>query len=212
MAAGLGTFRGDSGLWDLHPELERAMDAAYIPDNVGLMWRYWGGIRELAVVNGPTDAHLALARIGATVITQNVDGLHTDAGSADVLELHGSADRARCLRCDWAGSSAPFLSVDQPVCPVCAAPVRPDVVLFGEGLDRLVLREAQQASASCQVFLSVGTSNNVAPANQLASVARAAGAICISVDPNPVRQSGDAFHEHVRATADDVLAQLGSAT
>src|SRR3954471_7958852 len=111
VAAGLGTFRGPDGLWTLAPEVERAMHAHLLPDNLDALWAVWGGMRDIADRNGPTPAHKALAAAGAAVITQNVDGLHQAAGSSDVVELHGSAGRAACLDpfCGWdrAGGGAP---------------------------------------------------------------------------------------------------------
>src|SRR5665647_3076842 len=104
-AAGLGTFRGADGRWTLAPELERAMHAEYVPDNIQQLWTVWGGLRQRARQAGPTVGHRVLAKLAPTIITQNVDGLHTDAGSQGFIELHGSAARARCLsaQCGWTG-------------------------------------------------------------------------------------------------------------
>jgi NAD-dependent SIR2 family protein deacetylase len=147
-------------------------------------------MHDLAARAGPTPAHRALAAAGASVVPQNIDGLHQLAGSADVVELHGSAGRARCLsgRCGWAGSAAPARRGPRPRCPVCAEPARPDVVLFGEPLDPAALDAARRLAAGCDLFLAVGTSGRVAPASWLAPTARAAGAYCVNIDLHPRRR------------------------
>jgi NAD-dependent deacetylase len=225
VAAGLGTFRGPDGLWMLAPDVEQAMDAAYLPGNVGLMWRVWGGMWTRAQEAGPTPAHAALAAAGVRVITQNVDGLHHRAGSGDVIEVHGSAGRARCLECAWAGPAAETAAADDTAaaadgdprrsgagpaaedrrCPQCGAPARPDVVLFGEMLDQAVLRAAQVAAASCDLFLAIGTSGRVAPASWLAPLARQYGATVVNIDPDPAADPGPAFQLRVAGDAQDLL-------
>src|SRR5665811_2556333 len=68
-AAGLGTFRGADGRWTLAPELERAMHAEYVPDNIQQLWTVWGGLRQRARQAGPTVGHRVLAKLAPTIIT-----------------------------------------------------------------------------------------------------------------------------------------------
>ncbi len=213
-AAGLGTFRGDSGLWTIAPHLERAMHADLLPDNLPDLWRVWGGTYRRALQAGPTPGHVALARMGVHVITQNVDSLHQAAGSTEVDELHGSAARAVCLnRCGWradlpADPGGPI--ADRPVdyglpdrCPDCGALIRPDVVLFGEALPEAAVEHALASLTTADLFLSVGTSGTVAPANQLAPLAKRAGAVTVNLDPHA---DANAIFDHViRDDAQEVL-------
>lgn len=134
------------------------------------------------------------------MITQNVDGLHHRAGSVDAIEVHGSAGRARCLACDWAGPAP-----EGRRCPRCGASARPDVVLFGEMLDETVLRAAQVAAMGCDLFLAIGTSGRVAPASWLAPLARRCGATVVNIDPDPAAEPGPAFHLRVAGDAQDLL-------
>ncbi len=207
VAAGLGTFRGPDGLWMIAPDVERAMHAHHVPENIDLMWQVWGGMHERAQLAGPTPAHLALAAAGAQVITQNVDGLHHTAGS-DAIEIHGSAGRARCLLCPWGGpaiAAARSPADPRPRCPRCGELARPAVVLFGESLDEAALAAAQHAATTCDLFLAVGTSGKVAPASWLAQMARSAGAMVINIDRVP-GDPGPAFHHQVTGDAQQVLA------
>jgi NAD-dependent deacetylase len=210
VAAGLGTFRGPDGLWTVAPEVERAMHVHLLPSNVDALWSVWGGMWETAAAAGPTPAHRALAVAGASVITQNVDGLHQAAGSVDVVELHGSAGRARCLDDDFCGWSGPAHEVrrgDLPGCARCTEPARPAVVLFGEMLDPEALGEARRLVSSCDLFLAVGASGRVAPASWLAPTARAAGAFCVNIDLHPDGPADPAFHARVIGDAQDVLTE-----
>ncbi len=185
-AAGLGTFRGAGGLWTASPDVELAMQSRALPGNLPQLWDVWGGIRRRALVAGPTAAHVALRAAGAQVITQNVDGLHQDAGSSAVLELHGSAARTACLKgCGYRGpldavSDTPEGQI--PRCPQCDGPLRPDVVLYGEALDPDVWEASAEAAYEADLFLAIGTSALVTPANHLAPIAKEGGALVVHVN------------------------------
>lgn len=211
VAAGLGTFRGPDGLWTISPEVERAMHGHLLPGNVGALWSVWGGMHDVATRSGPTTAHRALAAAGASVITQNIDGLHQAAGSRGVVELHGSAGRASCLHCPWDGPASEARAAagagGLPRCPECGEPARPSVVLFGESLDPGALGAARRLASECDLFLAVGTSGVVAPAAWLAPAARAAGAFCVNIDLHPVGDLDPAFHVRVVGDAQDVLTE-----
>jgi NAD-dependent deacetylase len=117
----------------------------------------------------PNPAHEALARlehdglVGA-VITQNVDGLHAVAGSREVIEVHGSIDRARCLSC---GTLVPRAEVERllplPHCPRCGAVLKPDVVMFGELLPFDAIDRATTLAQEAALLLVVGSSLEVWP-------------------------------------------------
>lgn len=213
-AAGLGTFRGAGGLWTAHPDVEAAMHASGLPDNVPALWDVWGGIRRRAVVAGPSPAHLALARAQVQVITQNIDGLHQDAGSVGVLELHGSAAYAICLSRDCRHRVEVDLSGDLtdnsqvghvPTCSRCGAPLRPDIVLFGEPLDPEVWQAAEQAVREADLVLAVGTSSWVTPAKWLVPLARRHGALCVNLNVDSSVPGQDPFHAHVLGDCQETL-------
>ncbi|GAB2532314.1 SIR2 family NAD-dependent protein deacylase [Brachybacterium huguangmaarense] len=213
--AGLPTFRGEDGLWSLEPELERAMHADALPGSIPDLWRVWPRLAARAEANGPTPGHLAIARMGAEVITQNIDGLHQVAGSRAVHELHGSAARAACLGpgCTW---SAPLRPGDgeraedhgvPAACPACGAPTRPDVVLFDEALPAEELATAQELARTADLFVAVGTSNVVFPAAELAPLARRSGAetVLIDIAPEDPLAARAQFDHVIAADAHEVL-------
>lgn len=212
---GLGTFRGPEGIWALRPELERAMHASALPGSLPDLWSTWGGMMAVAVAHGPTPGHRAIARMGAPVITQNIDGLHQAAGSEVVAELHGSALRAVCMnpRCDWSAPITPGegdRAEDHGVpghCPRCGEPTRPDVVLFEEALPEEDLELGMRLARGADLMVAVGTSGVVFPAAQLVPLAKEHGAttVLIDVDP-PLDPRLRSIYDHViAADAHEVL-------
>jgi NAD-dependent deacetylase len=121
-----------------------------------------------------------------TLITQNIDGLHQQAGTKRVIELHGNIRRARCT-CDprvvrelaLEGQAFP------PYCEKCGEMLRPDVVWFGEPLPVTELQAAVEASRRCEYFFSIGTSGIVEPAASLPYEALRHGASAIEINPMP---------------------------
>ncbi|ATG52396.1 NAD-dependent protein deacetylase [Brachybacterium vulturis] len=210
---GLGTFRGPDGLWALEPETEEAMHADLLPGSLPQLWRVWGGMARIARGHGPTPGHRAIARLGAPVITQNIDGLHQAAGSEVVAELHGSALRAVCLelRCTWSAPLSPgegARAEDHGVpgaCPLCGAPTRPDVVLFDEQLPQHALELAMRLAQRADLFVAVGTSGVVFPSAQLAPLAASHGATTVLIDIAPPVGSRTLFDHVIAEDAHEVL-------
>lgn len=117
-----------------------------------------------------------------TLITQNVDGLHTLAGNRRIIELHGSLWRVRCLRC---GRITEERSLDLPLlpsCDRCRSLLRPDVVWFGEAIHPAHLQNSMKACQEGEVFLVIGTSGMVQPAASFASIAKVHGAFTIEIN------------------------------
>lgn len=217
VASGLPTYRGPGGLWE-NEELAKIVHAESIPTRLPELWRLYSERRRTALAVGPNAAHTAIAAAQrccpgqVTLITQNVDNLHQRAGSDDVVELHGSGFRTRCTAC----FTAPFVddaSYDHgaPLCLHCGAPLRPDVVLFGENLSERVIDQALAALRNCDLFLVVGTSSVVIPAAYLLLDAHAAGAHCISVNIEPTRHNNPYLHDEFVGRAEELLPILLSA-
>jgi NAD-dependent protein deacetylase/lipoamidase len=184
-------------------------------------WHFYGQRFQTLEDKRPNRAHEALARLeGAglldAVITQNVDQLHARAGSRELIEVHGTIAHSSCLRCR---SQYPLADVRArqaadahgvPLCE-CGAPLKPDVVLFGEYLPADALARAEQLAGAADLLLCVGSSLEVYPVAQLPAVTLAAGGkiAIVTQGPTPfdgratVRLGGDVVDE-----LDAVLAAL----
>lgn len=200
--SGVPTFRGEKGLWKSHRPEELATPEAFARDPL-LVWEWYGMRRAKMAAVEPNDGHRALARFAleraprVTLVTQNVDGLHTRAAReaapdplpAVPLELHGAIARDRCSRCGriWEPQGPPDLtSVETlPRCADCGALTRPDVVWFGEALDPEVLGASFEAARRADVCLVVGTSAVVHPAASVPLATLEAGGHIIEVNPEP---------------------------
>lgn len=190
--SGIPTFRqAQTGLWAQYDPQELATPAAF-RRNHGLVWRWYQWRRELVAGARPNPAHEALATMERlanhlTLITQNVDGLHRQAGSQHIIELHGSLTRNKCFLNDHAVAAGteipPQHPQDPPRCPQCNSLLRPDVVWFGEALPPSALESAFAAAQQSDVFLAIGTSAVVHPAASLPLAALESGAVIVEVNP-----------------------------
>lgn len=210
VASGLQPFRGPGGLWESNPGTERFATVEYLrEDPVGLR-EFFEPLRAAALAAHPNAAHSALAcleercrgeRREFVLLTQNVDGLHQAAGSQKVVELHGSIRRRRCLHCDL-----PAVETEATECDGCGAPLRPDIVLFGEYLPDEAEYAARLALLEVDLFLAVGTSGSVAPAANFVRTARMHGARTVLVNLQP--SDGDWFDDEVLGKAEELLPKL----
>ncbi len=168
--SGLETFRDEGGLWSRIRIEDVATPEAYARDPQRVLEFY--NMRRHSMVDGnicPNAAHLALARLerewpgDVLVVTQNIDNLHEQAGSENLLHMHGEILKARCATCNdviaWDGSLGPKNS-----CQACGSigRMRPHVVWFGEM--PLYMDDIYTALDCCHLFISIGTSGNVYPA------------------------------------------------
>ncbi|MCE7873207.1 NAD-dependent deacylase [bacterium CPR1] len=203
--SGVPTFRGEQGLWKTYRPEQLATPQAF-SGNPELVWEWYQHRQSVVSSCAPNPAHHALAELegrpgSITLITQNVDGLHRRAGSENVLELHGNIFRARCTREGGVRQFEGKLKCE------CGAWLRPHIVWFGEQLDPVILEGAFSAARRAEVFLAVGTSSLVAPANLLAGMAAQAGATVIEVNlaPTPLTVEADFF---LQGPAGEVLPRL----
>lgn len=214
--SGIPTFRDAlEGLWARYDPQQLATEEGFRRDP-RLVWSWYAARRRAIERCEPHDGHRALAEMDGllprlTLVTQNIDGLHARAGSPDVVELHGSIRRAKCLDHDHPFDAPVHDSgaevEDPPPCPVCGSPLRPDVVWFGEMLPADAVERAWREAGACDVMLVVGTSGTVWPAAELPLVARRAGARVIEVNPEPseITPAADLF---LQGPAGDVLPAL----
>jgi NAD-dependent deacetylase len=213
--SGIPTFRdAQTGLWARYNPEDLATPEAF-RRNPRLVWEWYAWRRQLVSAAAPNPGHLALARLERlaprfTLITQNVDGLHQRAGSASVIELHGNLLRVRCSAEGTVYTTWPDVADPPPPCPACGAPLRPDVVWFGEMLPPEALERAWRAATTCDLFLSIGTSGLVEPAASLPRVAYASGAT-VAVINLDVTNAVEERRFYLHARSGELLPALVSA-
>ena len=193
--SGIPDFRtAGSGLWTrfLPMEVASLSTFRYDPD------KFFTWLRPLAshmLTALPNAAHLALADLEksgyfTTIITQNIDGLHTRAGSKNVLEVHGTLNTLTCVGCyrqyQAGGLMEIYLEEGRiPRCPDCKSILKPDVILFEEQLPVRTWMKAEEASKACDLMLVAGTSLEVMPSAALPLKAVEHGAHLILVNRTP---------------------------
>jgi NAD-dependent deacetylase len=193
--SGLATFRdAQTGLWSKFRPEELATAEAF-GRNPKLVQDWYAWRREAALKAEPNPAHFALVEMEKhapefLLLTQNVDGLHSRAGSKRMVELHGNIHRFRCFDNDC---SPDHFDLKNQRCRSCGGNLRPDVVWFGEALPIDALETAISAAEHCDVFFSIGTSSLVYPAADLWRRAKQSGAIVIEInkDPTPISSIAD---------------------
>lgn len=186
--SGIPTFRGSDGLWKRYRAEQLATPQAFERDPK-LVWEWYDYRRQIISASKPNPAHFAIARLddffpNFELITQNVDGLHLDAGSRRVIELHGNIFRVRCLAEGkvFENREVPLKQIP-PTCS-CGSILRPDVVWFGEAIPSHVLQKAFEASRDSFLMIVVGTSGVVQPAASMPLLAKQSGAYVIEINPD----------------------------
>ena len=164
----------------------------------------------------PNACHEALAKLEemgklTALVTKNIDGLHQMAGSRKVYELHGSVHRNYCVSCGKRYDTAQYVldSPGVPVCEECGAQVRPDVVLYEEGLDQEVLSGAVNAIANADLLIIGGTSLAVYPAAGLINYFR--GKYIVQINKTETLADGKAdlsIHEDIAKVMKEAVARL----
>lgn len=195
--SGIPDFRSVDGLynqqWDYPPET--ILSHSFFMKKTEEFYRFYRA-KMLCPNAEPNAAHLKLAQLEhegklTAVVTQNIDGLHQAAGSKKVYELHGSVLRNYCMKCGKFHSVEFIMnSTGVPTCE-CGGVVKPDVVLYEEGLDDSVVNGAVNAIADADTLIIAGTSLNVYPAAGLVRYFRGNNLVIINMSPTGMDSSAD---------------------
>jgi len=178
VSAGIPDFRGEKGIYTTGVYGTEIFDIAYFFENPKPFYDFARAMYPMFEHAEPTKAHIGLSMLqnvsSVCIVTQNIDFLHEKASSKEVIHLHGDVSKAHCLKC---GKSFSFNELkrlisqyDVPFCDVCGGLIKPDIVFFGEavkGFDK-----ATECIGKSDVFLALGTSLEVSPANMLVAYAR----------------------------------------
>ena len=191
--SGIPTFRGKDGLWRNYDAMKLATVNAFY-DNPKLVWEWYNERRKNILYAEPNLGHKAIFElekyVKVIVLTQNIDGLHQRAGSTEVLELHGSIVKIKCIVCDFKSEILTEFTQIPPLCK-CGNVLRPDVVWFGESLPQEIWQQAVTHASKCDVMIVVGTSLAVSPANTLPIYAKQNNATLIEINPEETIMSSD---------------------
>ncbi|MBT8115838.1 MAG: NAD-dependent protein deacylase [Arenicella sp.] len=197
--SGIKTFRAADGLWEEHRIEDVATPEAFIRDPQ-LVQKFYNERRRPVLEHAvkPNPAHLALVRLEQeftgrfTLVTQNIDNLHEQAGSLNVLHMHGEILKMRCTRSQQVFACESDLEVVDK-CDCCNLPgtLRPHIVWFGEM--PLFMDEIYSALADCDLFVAVGTSGNVYPAAGFVQMANqhSAETVELNLEPSAVTSEFD---------------------
>lgn len=209
--SGLPDFRSKDGMWkNIDPRELASVRAMNV--NTKAFYEFYK-MRVEALSNAePHDGHFILAdwekrnRV-KHIITQNVDGFHQRAGSKSVSELHGSLRISKCNDCKKEYPAEKLIEKDFPRCDNCSGKIRPGVVLFGESLPLDALEAADHESSNSELFIVIGSSLEVSPANYFPVKAKNSGArlAIINLDETKLDDFADIV---IRGKTKEVLQEL----
>ena len=210
--SGIPDFRSASGIWQRFDPYEVASIDAFRRDPERV-WEFYNLRLDVLAEARPNPAHRAIAELEArglvrAVVTQNVDRLHAEAGSRDVIEVHGSIGTAQCLSCGRREDDVrPLLPL--PLCAACGAVLKPGVVMFGELLPAEAMERATTLAREAGLLLVVGTSLEVWPVAGLPDETLAHGGKIAIVNREPTAYD-DRAELVVRGSAGEALSECVS--
>lgn len=210
--SGIPDFRSVDGLYhqqyDYPPET--ILSHTFYRQKTEEFYRFYRA-KMLALDAKPNAAHLKLAQWEQegklkAIVTQNIDGLHDAAGSKKVYELHGSVHRNYCLRCGAFYDAEYILhSTGVPTCEKCGGQIKPDVVLYEEGLDQNTIQGAIRAISNADVLIIGGTSLTVYPAAGLIDYYRGNKLVLINKSVTPMDSRADLL---IQGSIGEIFSQL----
>jgi len=213
--SGIPDFRSDKGLYSEDEfsgyEPETILSRSFFQKFPDIFYRYYFS-KIVHKDAKPNNGHLAIAAMESdnreiTVVTQNIDGLHTAARSTNVLELHGSVHRNYCTKCGKKFNLDYVLRFkgEIPLCGYCNGIVRPDVTMYEEVLEQEVLANAVSRLADADFIFAIGSSLTVQPAAGLLSYFKGNDFAIINKQPTPYDKKADYV---IRESCGNVLVEL----
>jgi NAD-dependent deacetylase len=204
--SGIPDFRGPHGVWTKNPKAEKLSNINdYMRDAEVRKLSWQSRVDHPAWHAEPNTGHRALVELERrgqlhAIITQNIDGLHQQAGSspANVIEVHGTMREAMCMECDWRGPMEPVLErvrrgERDPPCTHCGGILKSATISFGQPLVPEVIDRAMRAAKETDLLLAVGTSLQVYPVAGVVPVAKSTGArvVILNAEPTPFDDIAD---------------------
>ncbi len=211
--SGIPPFRGSEGLWSKYnPEI---LDLGYFHQNPKESWVV---IKEIfydffgsALPNAGHKGLAQLQEMGLLkcVITQNIDNLHQVAGNTVVHEFHGNSQKLICTHCQkhFSADEVDLASLP-PKCDECNALLKPDFIFFGESIPMDAYHASMAAAEKADVFMIIGSTGEVMPANQIPMIAYQRGAKIIEINPEPSRYTHAYTHIYLQGKAGEIMGKL----
>jgi NAD-dependent deacetylase len=218
--SGIPDFRGPQGIWTLNPKAEQTSQLSYYmadPEVRRLAWqRRLDWVERRAEPNAGHRAIVELQGRGKlhTLVTQNIDELHQDAGTDrdKVVEIHGTMHQVMCMQCDERAPMERALDrvragEDDPPCRTCGGILKSATISFGQNLVADDLERAQRAALTCDLLLAVGSTLSIYPAAGLVPLAKQAGAriIIVNAEPTDMDSIADAV---LRGSISEILPAI----
>ncbi|HPF88374.1 MAG TPA: NAD-dependent protein deacylase [Candidatus Limiplasma sp.] len=212
--SGLPDFRSAHGLYNRAEgrSYEEMLSIGFFHSHPEEFWQFYRDVMLYPDAK-PNAGHYALARLEKqgklkAVVTQNIDGLHQDAGSQTVYELHGTVLRNLCMKCGKVYDLDYILKQEGPPRCVCGGMLRPDIVFYGEQLDSTVVDSAIRAISHCDLLIVGGTSLTVYPAAGLLNYRHGAKLALINKQETAYDHQADlVIHESIAAVLDGAIAK-----
>ncbi|MBR1648680.1 MAG: NAD-dependent deacylase [Alphaproteobacteria bacterium] len=209
--SGLATFRDEDGMWN-HHRVEDVATVEGFAKNPEYVHDFYNELKKELIKANPNPAHLAITRLQqqypaqTAVITQNVDTLHEKAGNQNVFHIHGQIDQAVCTNCGHILSTWDDVTTED-ICPQCSltGTFKPNIVFFGESL--LYMNEVDELLRSCDLFISIGTSGVVFPANTFVRTAKYYHADTIEFNLKPTVNNYE-FDRHIIGPAGETFPRF----
>jgi NAD-dependent deacetylase len=204
--SGIPDFRGPQGVWTKNPKAERLSNIQHYmsdPEVRRLAWQ--SRLDHPAWRATPNAGHRALVELERrgllhALVTQNIDGLHQQAGHAAdmVIEVHGTMRDVMCMACGWRGPMGPVMDrvragEEDPDCERCGGILKSATISFGQSLDPVVISRAMRAAERADLLLAIGTSLQVYPVAGAVPLAKTAGArvVIVNAEPTPFDDIAD---------------------
>ncbi|HZK19869.1 MAG TPA: NAD-dependent deacylase [Treponemataceae bacterium] len=211
--SGIPPFRGENSLWERYDPT--ILDLRFFTENPADSWPvikeifydFFGKAR-------PNKAHEVLARMEAegllkSIVTQNIDNLHQEAGSKTVFEFHGNSHQIVCMNCaDTISASEADLSTLPLMCTKCGGLMKPDFIFFGEQIPPAAYEKSLEAARHADVCLVVGSTGEVMPAALIPSEAKRNGATIIEINPDDSLFTHQITDIHLKGKAGAVFSEL----
>ena len=211
--SGIPPFRGENGLWNKYDP--QVLDLEFFYSNPMPAWQAIKEIFYDFFGNAkPNDAHLGLAKLEQlgllkSVITQNIDNLHQEAGNTTIYEFHGNSKRLVCNDCDAQYVfEEKFLDKIPPECPECGYILKPDFIFFGESIPELAYSKSVEEANAADVFIIIGTTGEVVPAAYIPQMAKQSGASIIEINKNPSNYTDVTSDIYLEGNATEIMNEL----